>query len=81
MSEPAENALSPAPVTITQRIVSLSLHSLHRGDDRVGHFRRDGVELLRAIERDDGNLAVDLEQHVLVHGGSYLSPPLRRLAW
>ena len=80
MSEPAQNARSPGAGDDDAADSVVLVARLNMRDDGFRHLRRNGVQLLRAIERDDGNLAVDLEQHVLVHGGSYLSPPLRRLA-
>ena len=81
MSAPATNAFSPAPVRITTRTPSSRLQLEHRAPQLVERRGVQRVEHLRAVDRDDRDRAVALEQQVVEgHGASssgngYISQP------
>ena len=73
MSAPAQKPL-PAPVSTMPDDVRVALGPPDGVADLVGHRLRPRVERFRAVQRDDGDRVVDLEEDLLVGHASIMAP-------
>ncbi len=64
-SAPAQNALSPAPVSTTTRTSSSARARRHRVAQSLHHAERHRVAALGTIDRHPGHTAADLVQHLV----------------